>query len=77
MSVVSTHKEPVGRRLRKGVDIVAGNQIILLNSKEEFLQGAVPSIGTDCVDTQEYLTKEIYLMGVLCTKTSNQQFKVR
>ena len=43
MSVVSTHKEPLGRKLREGVDIVAGNQTILLNSKEEFLQGAVPS----------------------------------
>ena len=43
MSVVSTHSEPLGRKLREGVDIVAGNQDILLNSKEEFLQGAVPS----------------------------------
>ena len=46
MSVISTHKEPVGRRLREGVEIVAGNQTILLNSKEEFLQGAVPSTRT-------------------------------
>ena len=46
MSVVSLHKEPVGRLLREGVDIVAGNQTILLNSKEEFLQGAVPSTRT-------------------------------
>ena len=45
MSVVSLHKEPVGRLLREGVDIVAGNQTILLNSKE-FLQGAVPSTRT-------------------------------
>ena len=43
MSVVSLHNEPVGRKLREGVDIVSGNQDILLNSKEEFLQGAVPS----------------------------------
>ena len=43
MSVASSHTEPVGRKLREGVDIVAGNQDILLNSKEEFLQGAVPS----------------------------------
>jgi hypothetical protein len=43
MSVTSSHTEPVGRKLREGVDIVAGNQDILLNSKEEFLQGAVPS----------------------------------
>ena len=28
------------------IDIVAGNQDILLNSKEEFLQGAVPSTRT-------------------------------
>ena len=46
MSVISTHKEAVGRRLREGVEIVAGNQTILLNSKEEFLQGAVPSTRT-------------------------------
>ena len=46
MSVASLHKEPVGRLLREGVDIVAGNQTILLNSKEEFLQGAVPSTRT-------------------------------
>ena len=46
MSVVSLHKEPVGRLLREGVDIVANNQTILLNSKEEFLQGAVPSTRT-------------------------------
>ena len=45
-SVVSLHKDPVGRLLREGVDIVAGNQTILLNSKEEFLQGAVPSTRT-------------------------------
>ena len=43
MSVVSLHNQPVGRKLREGVDIVSGNQDILLNSKEEFLQGAVPS----------------------------------
>ena len=46
MSVVSLHKEPVGRLLKEGLDIVAGNQTILLNSKEEFLQGAVPSTRT-------------------------------
>ena len=43
MSVASNHTEPVGRKLREGVYIVSGNQDILLNSKEEFLQGAVPS----------------------------------
>ena len=46
MSVVSTHSEPLGRKLSEGVEIVAGNQDILLNSKEEFLQGAVPSTRT-------------------------------
>ena len=30
----------------EGVNIVAGDQTILLNSKEEFLQGAVPSTRT-------------------------------
>ena len=39
MSVISLHKEPVGRLLREGVDIAAGNQTNLLNLKEEFLQG--------------------------------------
>ena len=37
MSVVSTHSEPLGRKLREGVEMVAGKQDILLNSKEEFL----------------------------------------
>ena len=46
MSVVSLHKDPVSRLCREGVDIIAGNQDILLNSKEEFLQGAVPSTRT-------------------------------
>ena len=43
MSVVSLHKEPVGRLLREGVDIVAGNQTILFNSsstrKKNFFKG--------------------------------------
>ena len=43
MSVVSTTTEPFIRKIREGVEIVAGNQDILMNSKEEFLQGAVPS----------------------------------
>ena len=46
MSVVSLHKKPMGRLLREGEDIVAGNQTILFNTKEEFLQGAVPSTRT-------------------------------
>ena len=43
MTVISLYKEPVGKQLREGVDIVARNQTILLKSKEEFLQGAVPN----------------------------------
>ena len=43
MSVVSTHRDPLTRQLREGVAIVANQQDILLNSKQEFLQGAVPS----------------------------------
>ena len=43
MSVVSLHSDPISRLCREGVDIIAGGQDILLNSKEEFLQGAVPS----------------------------------
>ena len=46
MSVVSIHKDPLDRKLREGSDIIADNQTILLNSKEEFLQGAVPSTRT-------------------------------
>ena len=46
MSVVSIHKDPQGRKFREGSNIIAGNQTMLLNSKEEFLQGAVPSTGT-------------------------------
>ena len=43
MSMVSTTTKPFIRKIREGVEIVAGNQDILMNSKEEFLQGAVPS----------------------------------
>ena len=39
MSVVSTTTAPYIRRIREGVEIVAGHQDILMNSKEEFLQG--------------------------------------
>ena len=42
----ANHNEPVGRKLREGVDIVLGNQTILLKSREEFLQGAVPTTRT-------------------------------
>ena len=43
---VQINGEPLGRQLREGVEIVGGQQDILLNSKEEFLQGAVPSSRT-------------------------------
>ena len=43
MSVASIHKEAYVRKLREGTVIIAGEQDILLNSKQEFLQGAVPS----------------------------------
>ena len=38
--------ESMGRRLKEVIEIVLGNQTILLNSKEEFLQGAVFSTRT-------------------------------
>ena len=47
MSVVSTTTKPYIRKIREGVEIVAGNQDILMNSKEEFLQGAVPNTRTE------------------------------
>ena len=43
MSVASIHKEAYVRKLREGTVIISGEQDILLNSKQEFLQGAVPS----------------------------------
>ena len=43
MSVASTHTDPLSRKTREGVTIIAGDQDVLLNSKQEFLQGAVPS----------------------------------
>ena len=46
MSVVSIYKDPLGRKIREGSHIITGNQTILLNSKEEFLQGTVPSTRT-------------------------------
>ena len=42
MSVLATSKQPYIRRIREGIHIVAGEQDILLNSKEEYLQGAIP-----------------------------------
>ena len=46
MTVTSTPSDPISRLCREGVSIVAGEQDILLNSKQEFLQGAVPSTRT-------------------------------
>ena len=43
MSMVSTTTVPHIRKTREGMDIVARNKDILLNSKKDFLQGAVPS----------------------------------
>ena len=43
MSVVSTHMDALTRQLREGVTIISNEQDILLNSKQEFLQGAVPN----------------------------------
>ena len=43
MSVASTHIDSLTRKTREGVTIIAGNQDVLLNSKQEFLQGSVPS----------------------------------
>ena len=43
---MSLHKVPVSRLCREGVEIIAGNPDLLLNIKEEFLQGAVPSTRT-------------------------------
>ena len=46
MSVASTHIDPLSRKIREGVAIISKEQRILLNSKQEFLQGAVPSTRT-------------------------------
>ena len=46
MTVTSTPSDPITRLCREGVSIIAGDQDILLNSKQEFLQGAVPSTRT-------------------------------
>ena len=46
MSVVSTHMDALTRQIREGVTIIDNQQKILLNSKQEFLQGAVPSTRT-------------------------------
>ena len=41
MKITSTFKDPLSRLIREGVNIVAGNEDILMNSKAEFKQGAV------------------------------------
>ena len=43
MSVVSTNMDPLTRKIEEGVSIISNQQDILLNSKQEFLQGAVPN----------------------------------
>ena len=43
MSVVSTHLDPITRKLEEEVSIISNEQEILLKSKQEFLQGAVHS----------------------------------
>ena len=42
MSILATHPTVVARKLQEGCDIVSAERDILLNSKLEFLQGAVP-----------------------------------
>ena len=42
MSVTAVHSSVLARKLREGTDIISGDSDILLNSKLEFLQGAVP-----------------------------------
>ena len=46
MTVTSIPSDLITRLCREGVSIIAGDQDILLNSKQEFLQGAVPSTRT-------------------------------
>ena len=41
MKTIGTFKDPLTRLVSEGVNIVAGNQDILLNSKAEFRQGVV------------------------------------
>ena len=42
MSVTTVHSSVLARKLREGTDIISGDSDILMNSKLEFLQGAVP-----------------------------------
>ena len=42
MSVSAIHSSVLSRKLREGTDIISGDSNILMNSKLEFLQGAVP-----------------------------------
>ena len=43
MTVAYTHKERYASKCHEGVVVFAAEQEIFLNSKQEFLQGAVPS----------------------------------
>ena len=43
MGVNLTPSERLTRLDREGVEIISGDEDILLDSKQEFLQGAVPS----------------------------------
>ena len=51
------------------MDIISNNQTILLNSKEEILQGAVPSTGTS--ESSIYRRE-----GILTILLSNFSFKI-
>ena len=44
MRITASFKDPLTRLVREGVNIVAGNEDILMNSKAEFRQGAVGRI---------------------------------
>ena len=56
MSVSSTHTDALTRQIREGVAIINNQQDILLNSKQEFLQGAVPVLGhsEDLADSPQF-----------------------
>ena len=41
MKITTVFKDPLSRLIREGVNIVAGKEDILMNSKAEFHQGAV------------------------------------
>ena len=45
MAVATTHKEPYAIKCKEGLTTLAGDQNILLNSKQEFLQASTRSQG--------------------------------